>query len=363
MQEGWECKKCHNVYSPNTPFCLYCWFNKNDMQSPIITSSLSIQTTEQEPASKQLIQESTNINPKEEIIQKQKEEMKETEEQKIIIEQTNISIPNLNKKPDYPLPKKWPDTKIFLSSIAHSKERAVKRSFRIPYILDSVMDFPVKPSQLVYQYFDYVKTNNSEFLLDSGAFTLMRNKNKQYNIEDLISKYCFYINEFDIQDFFELDLDELMPIEDVEELRRKIYLETHKLPILVWHKERGREYWTRMCKENNFIAIGGMAHKNSQKVAVDIDFYKEMVDEAHSYNTKVHGLGFTPIEMLNAHTVFFDTVDSTTWNGARHGISFIIEDKKLKKIQLRDIFASDSAEKDLEAWAKFSEDYYGAIRI
>ena len=224
------------------------------------------------------------------------------------------------------------------------------------------MDFPIKPSKLVYKYFEHIKSKNSEFLLDSGAFTLMRNKHKQFNLDDLLSKYCFYINEFDIQNFFELDLDELMPIEDVEELRKKIYLETHKMPILVWHKERNQEYWTRMCKENEFIAIGGMAHRNSQKVAVDIDFYREMVDEAHTYNTRVHGLGFTPMEMLNAHTVFFDTVDSTTWVGGRHGISFALEDGKLKKVPLRNIFACDSSEKDLEVWAKFCEEYRGTIR-
>ena len=154
-----------------------------------------------------------------------------------------------------------------------------------------------------------------------------------------------------------------MPLEEVEELRKKIYLETHKMPILVWHKERSREYWTRMCKENEFIAVGGMAHKNFQKVAVDIKFYQELVDEAHAYNTKVHGLGFTPLEMLNAHTAFFDTVDSTSWNGGRHGISFTLESGKLKKIPLRDdLFASDSMEKDLEAWAEFSANYYGSAR-
>ena len=351
MQEGWECKKCHNVYSPGTPFCLYCWFNKDNVQIPIETISTPIQVIATEPVP---TQDQINSN----IIET---DLSDTE-QKQIIQKIDIELPALNKEPNYPLPEKWPDTKIFLTSIGHAKERAIKRPFKIPYILDSIIDFPVRPSSLVYKYFEYVKTSGSEFLLDSGAFTLMRNKHKQYNLDELISKYCFYINEFDIQNFFELDLDELMPIEDVEELRKKIYLETHKMPILVWHKERNREYWTRMCKENDFIAIGGMAHKNSQKTAIDVDFYRELVDEAHTYNTKVHGLGFTPLEILNSHTMFFDTIDSTSWNGGRHGVSYIIEDDKIKKIPLRDVFANESAEKDLETWAKFSEQYYGAMR-
>lgn len=359
MQEGWECKKCHNIMAPNTPFCLFCWF-----QSQQIQTSITIPTTIESITEKNILKDLSEQKPEQEAkpppskLQSIKQECSN-----IKVNHIDITIPLLNKEPIYPLSEKWPDTKIFLSSIAHSKERAINRTFKIPYILDSIMDFPVKPSKLVYKYFDYIKAKNSEFLLDSGAFTLMRNKHKQFNLDELLSKYCFYINEFDIQNFFELDLDELMPIKEVEELRKKIYLETHKMPILVWHKERSQEYWTRMCKENDFIAIGGMAHRNSQKIAIDINFYQTMVDEAHTYNTKVHGLGFTPLESLNAGTIFFDTVDSTSWVGGRHGISFSLENGKLKKIPLRDIFASDSSEKDLEVWAKFCENYHGTIRI
>lgn len=361
MQEGWECHKCHNVYAPNVPFCLYCWFQQqNSTTSTIDSIILTEHDTETNINKKNNEIENQNIISNDLILPQAEINLNKQVETPNI----DIIIPTLKKDPVYPVLNKWPDTKIYLSGIGHSKERAIKRTFKIPYILDSVMDFPIKPSSLVQKYFDYIKKSNSDFLLDSGAFTLMRNKHKQYDINDLISKYCFYINEFDIQNFFELDLDELMPIEDVENLRKKIYLETHKKPILVWHKERKREYWTRMCKENDFIAIGGMAHKNSEKVAVDIDLYQGMVDEAHTYNTKVHGLGFTPLEMLNAHTIFFDTVDSTTWNGNRRGISFILEDNKLKKIPLRNVFlSSDGIEEDLEAWANFSTNYYGATRL
>jgi len=30
MEFGWECKKCHNIYAPYTPFCIYCWINNNN---------------------------------------------------------------------------------------------------------------------------------------------------------------------------------------------------------------------------------------------------------------------------------------------------------------------------------------------
>lgn len=69
------------------------------------------------------------------------EEMRSNKD--LSLEPVDITIPTLNKNPDYPLPNKFPDTKIFLASIAHSKERAIKRKFIIPYILDSIIDFPI----------------------------------------------------------------------------------------------------------------------------------------------------------------------------------------------------------------------------
>ena len=282
----------------------------------------------------------------------------------LILENIDIEIPHLNKLPNAPLSDKYPDTKIFLGGIGHAKERAINRKFKIPYILDSIMDFPLKPSKLVKQYFDYIKKNNIEYLLDSGAYTYMYNTKKSFNLKDHLQKYCYYINEFDIQNFFELDLDVFLSIDEIENIRKKIFLETHKKPIIVYHDERGYNYWINMCKENDFIAIGGIAggkvNWNSQE---GIKILKDMCDEAHAYNTLVHGLGYTPLSLLNTHTMFFDTVDSTTWNGTKTGISYIINEKnELIKTSLKEyFFSTDAQENDLQAWAQFSAEYKGAL--
>lgn len=119
-----------------------------------------------------------------------------------------------------------------------------------------------------------------------------------------------------------------------------------------------------MCKENDYVAIGGLVTGVEQNTTERFKRLSLLCDEAHSYNTRVHGLGFTPLALLNSHTMFFDTVDSTTWNTTKRGKSTIIDENgHLKKIPARDLFsAADGQEEDLYAWATFSHNYYGASR-
>ena len=360
MEFGWECKKCHNIYAPYTPFCIYCWINNNNNNNKAETPITNNQ---------QKIIINPNISTK---------EIKETTKQNILNDTNDITlnknlnleyiteqIPVTNKIPNCLPSDKWPDTKIFLSGIGSSKERAIHRTFKVPYILDSIVDMPITPSKLVRNYFDYIKNNNIEYLLDSGAFTYMNNPKKDFNLQEHLQRYCYYINEFDIQNFFELDLDVFMSLEDIENIRRKIYLETHKKPIIVHHFERGQEYWLKTCKENELIAIGGLAINPKYKNSENWPILLEKCEEAHSYNTKVHGLGFTPLTLLNSHTMFFDTVDSTTWNYSKRGYSASLNEQgEIIKIPLRtELFAIDSVEEDLKTWATFATNYKGASRL
>lgn len=363
MQESWECHKCHNVYAPNVPFCLYCWFQNQTTNNSLLKTQDSTEDIVLNDINK------TSIDNK---VEEEEQDLKDTQasnmtilqNKNLIIESCNIQIPVLNKSPTQPLPNKWPDTKIFLTGIGHAKDRALNRQFKIPYVLDSIMDFPAIPSALVKKYFNYMKNNCKDYLLDSGAFSYMNNPKKSLNLEELIKKYCFYINEFDITHFFELDLDLFLSLEDVENIRRRIYLETHKKPIIVFHTERGREYWTRMCKENDFIAIGGIASGKAYTPA-DYQQFLELCDEAHLYGTMVHGLGFTPLSLLNSHTMFFDTVDSTSWNFAKRGSTAQINEKgEIIKVPLTPFFTTvDAQENDLQAWVQFINQYYGAVRL
>ncbi len=358
MQQGWECQKCHNVYSPTTPFCLYCWFQSQSTPIQTFTPIEPTPKPEPEPEPIQIVEEISPPPPP------SSEHALIRQNKNLILPHIDLTIPVLNKKPDVPQSKNYPDTKIYLGGIGHSKERAVKRHFRIPYILDSIIDLPSRPSGLVRKYFDYVKDNKIEYLLDSGAFSYMNNPKKAFDLATHLEQYCYYINEFDIKDFVELDLDVFMSLEEVENIRRKIYLETHKQPIVVFHQERGADYWKKMCCENEFVAIGGLVTGNNWNSIDGQKVLSDMCDEAHMYGTRVHGLGFTPLTLLNAHTMFFDTVDSTSWNFTKRGCTAAIgEHGELLKLEGTNFFsATEGQENDLRVWAEFATNYRGGPR-
>ena len=141
-------------------------------------------------------------------------------------------------------------------------------------------------------------------------------------------------------------------------------METHKKPIVVHHVERGHDYWIKTCKENEYVAMGGMASMQKQG-GVDYEYFESLVDEAHMYGTKVHGLGCTPLSLLNTRTMFFDTVDSTSWNFNKRGFSAAINEKgELIKTDIPDRFFSaiEGQEEDLRVWSTFCLNYRGGPR-
>jgi len=166
------------------------------------------------------------------------------------------------------------------------------------------------------------------FLLDSGAFTFMNKNNGNVNWDDYIIKYANFINQFDVKYFFELDIDVIVGIKEVERLRAKLELLTNKKSIPVWHKSRGLEYWKQMCKDYEFVAIGGIVTQEIKRTEYDV-FY-DLLKIAKQNNTKVHGLGFTNLQGLEKYK--FYSVDSTSWlSGNRFGAVYWFDGKTMKK--------------------------------
>lgn len=151
---------------------------------------------------------------------------------------------------------------------------------------------------------------NKNFLLDSGAFTFMNSRKniKTNELVNYIDEYVQFIINYDIKYFFELDIDVIVGYERVKEIRTYIENKTGKKSIPVWHISRGVQDYIDTCKNYNYIAIGGFAIKEVPKKKWRS--IKHYVKVAHSYNTKVHGLGFTP---SNLNDYNFDSVDSTSW--------------------------------------------------
>ena len=153
------------------------------------------------------------------------------------------------------------------------------------------------------------------FLLDSGAFTFMSStKGETPDWNRYIKGYIDFINLYEIDLFFELDIDAIVGYEQVKQMRKKIEAGTGKQCIPVWHRSRGAQEYIRLCDEYPYIAIGGFAIKD-----IKSNEYNQIIpllDKAFAKGTKVHGLGFTPPELLKYP---FYSVDSSSWtSGSRY---------------------------------------------
>lgn len=150
------------------------------------------------------------------------------------------------------------------------------------------------------------------FLLDSGAFTFMNNYKGKVDWDEYIKKYANFINKYDIKYFFELDIDVLVGLEKVKEYRKELERLTGKKCIPVWHKSRGLDEWIEMCKNYDYVAIGGIVIKEIARK--DYPYFIPLLKIAKKYNAKVHGLGLTCTTELEKYP--FYSVDSTSWTSA-----------------------------------------------
>lgn len=195
-----------------------------------------------------------------------------------------------------------------------------------------------------------------DFLLDSGAFTYLNGlKSEKVNWDDYIEKYASFINLHNIDLFFELDIDSIVGIKEVERLRDKLEKLTSKNCIPVWHKSRGLDYWKKMCKNYSYIAIGGIVTKEIKQSEHNI-FYS-LLEIAKKYNCKVHGLGYTNLKGIEKYR--FYSVDSTSWlSGNRFGSVYWFNGRTMKKQNKKQgqrVVTNKTAQNNFNEWVKFSK--------
>lgn len=226
---------------------------------------------------------------------------------------------NANTNPNEPM-------KLFLAGLHSENSRANKED-----------DFKDKISVLESFYYvadwmlPYIQ-NHWDFLLDSGAFTFMSDKKNANGVkwDEYVERYAHFINQNNISKFFELDIDSIVGITEVERLREKLHKLTNRQSIPVFHKERGKDYWQRMISEFNYVAIGGI-------VAGGLAYRKQVeqvlpwfLKTAKEKNCRVHGLGYTSIDGLKKFK--FYSVDSTAWlYGNRGGFLYFFDGTTLQK--------------------------------
>ncbi len=189
---------------------------------------------------------------------------------------------------------------------------------------------PFKVSDLsILETFYYARKNEQiqkllrrpkNFLLDSGAFTFMSNSQATTDWDAYTEEYAAFINRYDVQLFFELDVDSVIGIKEVERLRVKLERLTNKQPIPVFHLSRGKDYFVRMCEQYPYVAFGGII-TDGVKTATLEKYFPWFINTAHRNKAKIHGLGYTSIAGL--YKYHFDSVDSTAWlYGNRGGFAY-----------------------------------------
>ena len=184
-------------------------------------------------------------------------------------------------------------------------------------------NYATQTGHKILESFYYAKDNQNlpkiiphlgGFLLDSGAFTFLQGNGGSINWDTYTEQYAEYINRYRVNLFFELDIDSIVGLQEVERLRKKLERLTGKQPIPVWHINRGKDYFlNQMCGEYPYVALGGIV--GAKKGGAQYEQYQAafpwFIREAHKRGVKIHGLGFTSLTMLR--TYHFDSVDSTAW--------------------------------------------------
>ena len=133
-------------------------------------------------------------------------------------------------------------------------------------------------------------------------------KTTKEEMEKYINRYIAFIKKHKIKHYFEIDVDNIFGLEQVEIWRKKLEKETNTKCIPVWHKGRGVEYFKKMCENYDYIAIGGLVfHVKKQ----EYENIRKLVNYAYNNNVKVHGLGFTKTNDLMKYK--FYSVDSASW--------------------------------------------------
>ena len=172
------------------------------------------------------------------------------------------------------------------------------------------------------------------FMLDSGAFSFKQNPSVKLDWDAYVDRYTEFINRNKVNLFFEMDIDKVIGLKEVEKLRAKIERQTGRQPIPVFHKSRGKDYFVYMCKNYPYVALGGIA-KEQRLTGDRLKAVRWFIETAHEHDAKIHALGFTYINALPIY--HFDSVDSTAWtSGNRFGSIYKFNGKTLEVIKKPD---------------------------
>lgn len=250
--------------------------------------------------------------------------------------------------------------KIFLAACSHIKNPIINSGIKPHYILESFMDLRGN-GKSTQEYINWCLTAD-EFLLDSGAYSFMNKAKKATNlttkeINTFIKDYAQFIIKYNIQHYFEMDLDCIFPYSKIKKIRKYLEETTKRKCIPVWHMSRGMNDFYEMCLNYDYVAVGGINNEIKKK---DQGIFYKLCDIAHSFGCKVHGLGYLPLQIINENNCPFDTIDGTGWQGHIRAVKFSLENNNICKEKDLELSNGKRSWKDNEAegfriWTEFSK--------
>ena len=170
------------------------------------------------------------------------------------------------------------------------------------------------------------------FMADSGAFTAM---NAGIKIDGkYIDSYIEWVKKFEIQNYIEMDLDEIVGYQETISIRKYIENKVGRQSIPVWHKERGFDEWKKMCMDYPYVAIS-LSGATSTSKWLAFHKYKPiqpLMNVARKNLCKVHALGCNKWGLM--HRFHFYSVDSSCHSlGYRYGVIYQFKDGRIHTVK------------------------------
>jgi len=206
--------------------------------------------------------------------------------------------------------------KLFFAGAENRTHAQILLELKVPYLLMSYWNLRGKSDLL--DYLVPFKRYGAEIMLDSGAHTLQKGGNK-IDYEAFFREYITFLkkNKEFFTSFVELDIENQVGLKKVENWTERIMDATGLQPIVVWHKERGFDYWIDMCKKYDYVGFSGFVG-GTGKGEVPDKYVPLFLSVAKKYNAKVHGFGYTKPTMVKRY--HFYSIDSSSWlSGCRWG--------------------------------------------
>ena len=230
-------------------------------------------------------------------------------------------------------------------------ESIVSIPFQTDYLLQTFFNISRRNIVTIEQFIE--RRGQDNFILDSGAFSLFSGAGKKidYNfLKKYIDKYCDFILKYEIKQFVEMDIDIIIGYDEVKKINKYIENRVGRKPLYVHHNNtRTIDDLKGACDEYDYLFFGGLTkEKNSEIIGTFINF-------CFQCGTKVHTLGYTPLDIDTQKNLY--SCDSSSWTmGGRNGNIYQFYNDKLTTIKLKDkrrVTFFELNNHNLKQWLKY----------